>query len=66
MVNKLNLLNLSHRNALLAHGDSSDRAFPDQVLPPKAELTTHDTNVEIRFARAKLREVQMGKLHTGV
>ncbi|KAK1230240.1 hypothetical protein PQX77_006668 [Marasmius sp. AFHP31] len=56
----------ANRNALLAHGDSSDRAFPDQVFPPKAELTQDDINVEARFARAKLREVEMGKLHTAV
>ncbi|KAL0072316.1 hypothetical protein AAF712_000078 [Marasmius tenuissimus] len=54
----------ANRNALLAHGDSSDRAFPDQVFPPKADLTQDDINIEARFARAKLREVQMGKLHT--
>ncbi|KAL0581914.1 hypothetical protein V5O48_000144 [Marasmius crinis-equi] len=55
-----------NRNALLAHGDSSDRAFPDQVYPPKAELAKDGINVEARFARAKIRQAKMGKLHTAV
>ncbi|KAG7098474.1 hypothetical protein E1B28_000418 [Marasmius oreades] len=55
-----------NRNALLAHGDSSNRAFPDQVYPPKAEIAQDGLDVETRFARAKSMQVKMGKLHTAV
>ncbi|ESK92025.1 btb domain and ankyrin repeat protein [Moniliophthora roreri MCA 2997] len=53
-----------NRNALLAHGDSSDRSFPDQVIPPKVDLSRAGIRVEDRFARPRVRQIKMGKLHT--
>ncbi|KAF9264186.1 hypothetical protein L218DRAFT_926482 [Marasmius fiardii PR-910] len=55
-----------NRNALLAHGDSSDRAFPDPVYPPRTELAHDVIDVQVRFARVKSMQIKMGKLHTAV
>ncbi|KIK67885.1 hypothetical protein GYMLUDRAFT_36681 [Collybiopsis luxurians FD-317 M1] len=55
----------ANRNASLGHGDSSDRTFPDQVSVPRV-VSSVDVPVEDRFARVGVRQVKMGKLHTGV
>ncbi|KAJ4479374.1 hypothetical protein J3R30DRAFT_3702623 [Lentinula aciculospora] len=57
----------ANRNASLGQGDSSDRTFPDHVPVPSSALQSSDhVPVEDRFARIGVRQVKMGRLHTGV
>ncbi|KAJ3980465.1 hypothetical protein F5890DRAFT_1541415 [Lentinula detonsa] len=57
----------ANRNASLGHGDGSDRTFPDHVSVPRIIIKNSDhLAVEDRFARIGVRQVKMGRLHTGV
>jgi len=48
------------RNAALGHGDSKDRAYPDQVHLEKT-VKAGDPN---KFVPIRVRAVSMAKLHT--
>jgi len=57
-----------HRNATLGLGDSNDRAYPEHVsLPPRDDVEDFERkNLSAKFWTAKVKDVVMSKLHTGI
>ena len=57
-----------HRNATLGLGDSNDRAYPEYVsLPPRDDVEDFERkNLSAKFWTAKVKDVVMSKLHTGI
>jgi len=54
----------TNRNAALGLGDADDRTYPDQVVIERKQTSEHDT-LDTRFEPVRIRQVKMGKLHTG-